>query len=83
MRQAGLAHRDDLLSGVVIEGRVSGTSAVQTLRATVPDWLAERTIAFPVGQRGKMYRAKQASVWCERVDHMGSWCGQIVSAIIV
>lgn len=30
---------------------MSDTSAIQTLRATVPDWLAERTIAFPVGQR--------------------------------
>jgi predicted phage terminase large subunit-like protein len=65
-RQAVLAQRGDLLAGVVIEDRVSGTSAVQTLRATAPDWLAERTIAFPVGQRGKVYRAKQASVWCER-----------------
>jgi len=60
------ANRDDLLGGVVIEDRVSGISAVQTLRAQSPEWLASRVIAFPVGGKGKLYRARQASSWCER-----------------
>jgi predicted phage terminase large subunit-like protein len=60
------ANRDDKLAGVVIEDRVSGISAVQTLRAQSPQWLSERVIAFAVGGRGKLYRAKQASSWCER-----------------
>lgn len=64
--QAKRANEGDLLSGVVIEDRVSGTSAVQTLRAAAPDWLSRVIIAFPVGSKGKQYRAQQASVWCQR-----------------
>lgn len=56
-------NHDGKLRGVVIEDKNSGTSAVQTLRAAADPWLAAIVIPFtPLGS--KIYRARQASVWC-------------------
>lgn len=52
------------LRGVVIEDKSSGTSVIQTLRASAPKWLATKLVAFmPSGS--KVYRGRQASVWCK------------------
>ncbi|MFH1486071.1 MAG: hypothetical protein ABIH46_08375 [Chloroflexota bacterium] len=59
------ANRDDQLSGVVIEDRMSGTSAIQTMRQAAPEWLKDKIIGF-YPHADKRYRAKQASLWCER-----------------
>lgn len=56
---------DGKLHGIVIEDKGSGTSAIQTLQASAPQWLAERVAAFmPTGD--KLYRGRQASVWCSQ-----------------
>jgi predicted phage terminase large subunit-like protein len=53
------------LLGVLIEDRGSGTSVLQTLRSSAPDWLKDKLIAFmPQGSKEK--RAQQASLWCEK-----------------
>lgn len=59
-------YNEDLkLQGVVIEDKGSGTTAIQTLRSSSPAWLAEMIFAFqPLGS--KPYRARLASIWCER-----------------
>lgn len=67
-RVEGLAtqlNRDGKLRGVVIEDKVSGTSAFQTLAAVAPAWLRPLLIAFqPSGAKEQRWR--QASVWCEK-----------------
>jgi predicted phage terminase large subunit-like protein len=56
---------DGKLHGCVIEDKGSGTTAIQTLRSTAPEWLANMIHEFtPHGT--KQYRARQASVWCAR-----------------
>jgi predicted phage terminase large subunit-like protein len=56
---------DGLLYGIVIEDKVSGTSAIQTMIEIAPEWMRPLIIAFePSGS--KTYRARQASLWCER-----------------
>lgn len=56
---------DEKLYGVVIEDRQSGTTAIQTLRNTAPEWLRPLITEFsPTGS--KEYRARQASIWCNR-----------------
>lgn len=56
---------DGKLRAVVIEDKGSGTTAIQTLRMSAPAWLAEMITEFqPHGT--KEYRARLASVWCER-----------------
>lgn len=56
---------DGRLRAVVIEDKGSGTTAIQTLRASAPTWLAEMITEFtPTGT--KEYRARQASIWCAR-----------------
>lgn len=56
---------DGKLQAVAIEDKGSGTTAIQTLRATAPAWLATIVQEFtPAGT--KEYRARQASVWCAR-----------------
>ncbi|HXI16613.1 MAG TPA: hypothetical protein VNM48_09585 [Chloroflexota bacterium] len=58
-------NRDKKLRGVSIEDRNSGTSAIQTIKAGSPVWLASLTSAFePTGS--KEYRARQVSMWCAR-----------------
>ena len=58
-------NKDGKLRGVVVEDKGSGTTAIQTLRATSPSWLAEMVFEFmPTGT--KEYRARQASIWCGR-----------------
>lgn len=62
---AKLWNHDGKLRGIVIEDKNSGTSAIQTLRQSAPDWLAALIIDFmPSGS--KEFRARQASLWCER-----------------
>lgn len=57
------ARRRELLRKIVIEDKVSGTSAAQTIQGTMPGWLAESVVAFmPAGD--KEYRARQASGPC-------------------
>lgn len=63
-----LAHRfngDGKLRGVVIEDKVSGTSAYQTLMAGAPDWLRPLLVAF-LPRGSKEYRDDLAAVWCKR-----------------
>lgn len=56
---------DEKLRAVVIEDKGSGTTSIQTLRMSAPSWLAEMITEFqPHGT--KEYRARLASVWCER-----------------
>lgn len=55
----------DFLKGILIEDKVSGTSALQTLRQEAPEWLADLLIGFePRGS--KEGRARQAALWCDR-----------------
>jgi predicted phage terminase large subunit-like protein len=54
---------DKKLSGVLIEDKASGTSAIQTLKATAPDWLASLIFGF-IPTTDKLTRASQAGVWC-------------------
>lgn len=62
---ATAANHDQKLQAVVVEDKGSGTTAIQTLRASAPEWLANMIVEFsPHGT--KEYRAKQASVWCAR-----------------
>lgn len=58
-------HGDNLLKGVVIEDKQSGTTAVQTLRQMAPPWL-QKIIVEWIPRGDKVYRARQASLWCER-----------------
>lgn len=56
---------DGRLRGVIVEDKGSGTTAIQTLRASAPTWLADLIFEFmPHGS--KEYRAKQAAIWCGR-----------------
>ncbi|MCB8988096.1 MAG: phage terminase large subunit [Ardenticatenaceae bacterium] len=57
-------NHDDKLHGVIIEDKSSGTSALQTLRASAPDWLARLLIPF-LPTTDKVTRASQAAVWCK------------------
>ncbi len=56
-------NRDGKLHSIVIEDKASGTSAIQTLRANAPEWLAD--LIQPYTPHGdKEYRAKLAAAWC-------------------
>ena len=55
---------DDKLHGILIEDKSSGTSAIQTLAASAPDWLAALLIPF-LPTTDKVTRASQAAVWCK------------------
>lgn len=58
-------NHDGKLREVVVEDKGSGTTAIQTLRASTPPWLAKQIREFmPNGD--KTYRARQASIWCDR-----------------
>lgn len=62
--QAAQQNKDGKLRGVILEDRVSGTSALQTLSASGPLWLRPLLIAFdPAKSGGKEQRAQQAAVW--------------------
>lgn len=64
LRLARQMNGDGLLRGVLIEDKVSGTSAYQTLTsATAEPWIAALVQPF-IPQGDKVVRAKQASVWC-------------------
>lgn len=54
---------DGKLAGIIIEDKSSGTSALQTLRANAPDWLAALLFGF-IPTTDKITRGSQASIWC-------------------
>jgi predicted phage terminase large subunit-like protein len=56
---------DGKLRGIIIEDKGSGTSALQTIRQGAEEWIANLLIAFQP-QGSKEYRARQASLWCDR-----------------
>jgi predicted phage terminase large subunit-like protein len=62
--QARRWNYDDKLHGVIIEDKSSGTSALQTLSASAPDWLARLLIPF-LPTTDKVTRASQSAVWCK------------------
>jgi predicted phage terminase large subunit-like protein len=66
IEQTALAENaDGKLSGVIVEDKGSGTTAIQSLQFGAPPWLSEKIQAFmPTGS--KVYRAQQASLWCAR-----------------
>ena len=65
MRLADQWNQDGKLQQVIIEDKVSGTSAYQTLTRVAPQWLSSKLVAFnPV--KDKLSRAKQAAVWAKR-----------------
>lgn len=55
---------DERLHGIIIEDKVSGTSALQTLAASAPAWLRALLIPF-MPTTDKVTRASQAAVWCK------------------
>jgi phage terminase large subunit-like protein len=57
---------DGKLRGIIVEDKVSGISALQTLDQSAPRNIAELLIPFQPGQVSKEGRARQASLWCER-----------------
>lgn len=61
---AGRWNYDDKLRAVLIEDKVAGTSALQTLRATADDWLRELLVPF-IPTTDKQTRAGQAAVWAQ------------------
>ena len=56
--------RDGLLSGVIIEDKASGISALQTLDLAAPAWLSDLLIPFEPGGLSKDERDRQAAFWC-------------------
>lgn len=54
---------DDKLRGVVIEDKASGISLIQTLRASLPERMADLIIAHNPGG-DKEARSRAASIWC-------------------
>jgi len=62
---AGWWNRDGLLYEVVIEDKGSGTSALQTLRKSGPEWL-QRMLSSFMPTTSKEERARQAALWCKR-----------------
>ncbi|MBX3012350.1 MAG: hypothetical protein KF832_12620 [Caldilineaceae bacterium] len=66
---------DQKLRAIVIEDKGSGITSIQTLRMSAPAWLAEMITEFePKGS--KEYRARLASVWCERDCIQLPWPGE-------
>jgi phage terminase large subunit-like protein len=58
-------NHDGKLERVIVEDKASGTSAVQTIRASAPSWLADRVTSYePSGS--KIERWSAAAVWCKR-----------------
>lgn len=53
------------MNAVVVEDKGSGTTTIQTIRKSSPDWLASIVTEF-LPQGSKEYRARNASVWCGR-----------------
>lgn len=57
---------DGKLRGVIIEDKGSGTSAIQTLRQSLPEKLAPLILDYAPGSASKIARNRQASLWCDR-----------------
>lgn len=55
---------DGKLKGVIIEDKGSGTSAIQVLRASAPEWLRDKIFEFQP-QGDKVARANEAAIWCK------------------
>jgi predicted phage terminase large subunit-like protein len=64
-RSANKHRMDGKLKGVVIEDKVSGTSAIQTMRGAASPAIASLIEAWSPTQ-SKEYRAGQAAIWCWR-----------------
>jgi predicted phage terminase large subunit-like protein len=62
---AELYNTDGKLKAIILEDKISGTSAYQTLLRIAPRWLQEKLIAF-MPTTDKLARAQQISVWCKR-----------------
>lgn len=58
-------NEDGKLRGIVVEDKGSGTTVIQTLRASLPQALAGLIVDF-IPHGSKEYRAKNAAVWCPR-----------------
>jgi hypothetical protein len=56
-------NQDGGLSGVVIEDKASGISALQTLYLAAPAWLSDVIDSFQPGGRGKDERDRQAALY--------------------
>ena len=64
-RQAVRWNYDGKLRWIVVEDKGSGTSSIQTLQSSAPQWIQAILTTFqPRGS--KENRAKQASLWCEK-----------------
>jgi hypothetical protein len=81
---------DGKVRGILIEDKVSGTSALQVLHATAPLWIQDCLVAVPVWE-DKISRANQAAVWCrlgmvllpwpsEQVEWLGNYTSQLYAA---
>jgi predicted phage terminase large subunit-like protein len=57
--------RENKLKAIVIEDKVSGVSALQTMREASDPWLAALLKPFEP-KTGKIQRAGQAAEWCEK-----------------
>lgn len=66
---------DEKLKGILIEDKQSGTSALQTLAATSPNWLRPLLIPF-MPTTDKVTRAEQAAVWCKNGSVLLPYVGQ-------
>lgn len=62
--QARVWNFDGKLHGILIEDKSSGTSALQTLAASAPEWLRPLLIPF-MPTTDKITRGSQAAVWCK------------------
>lgn len=58
-------NRDGKLRKIVIEAKVSGISAFQTLRLQAPKWMSALLFPFQPSMGDKIQRASQAAVWCK------------------
>lgn len=60
---AAVWNYDEKLTGILIEDKASGTSALQTLAASADPWIRPLLIPF-LPTTDKVTRANQAAVWC-------------------
>jgi predicted phage terminase large subunit-like protein len=66
---------DEKLRGIIVEDKGSGTSALQTLSQSAEAGIAKLLIPFQP-QGSKEYRARQASLWCDRGCVLLPWPGE-------
>lgn len=66
-------NHDGGLSGIVIEDKASGISAVQTLYMAADEWMAEIIDSFEPGNRSKDERDKQAATYAQAGGVLLPW----------